>query len=279
MYRNVVVCDLDGCLSDDRWRRHWLPAVGAADDDYDAYHEHHLADKPVPGVADELMRDLRGSSTGTSTQENYLLIVTARPEKYRRTTQQWVRDELPGVKFTVLMRPPECTFHSPALKQWLIAQWLSQHSHRADGWTRVIAAYDDRQDVLDAYPISDDRKKLRTLPYGSPETPSGLLAKAQAVRDAAMDVPAILQSMASTFQARNAVYGSNYMNVAPVIKVLWPDGVPSALVTTTAWHLFELIVVKMTRFAVSGLRHRDSIHDIAVYAAMIEAIIAKEERL
>lgn len=87
----------------------------------------------------------------------------------------------------------------------------------------------------------------------------------------------ILASGANTFRDRQAVYGSNYRTVAPAVAALFPDGVPSALVTTDAWHLFELIMVKLSRFAISNLTHKDSIHDTMVYAAMIEAILMEKE--
>jgi len=38
------------------------------------------------------------------------------------------------------------------------------------------------------------------------------------------------------------------------------------------WHLFELLIVKLTRFANQSFGHQDSIHDAAIYAAMIESI-------
>ncbi len=92
-------------------------------------------------------------------------------------------------------------------------------------------------------------------------------------KDAAM----ILDQMADTFRQRNAVYGDNYRMVAKLVKVLFPDGVPSELVVTDQWHLFELKLVKLSRFAISGLTHIYSIHDDAVYAAMIESILHEKE--
>lgn len=94
-------------------------------------------------------------------------------------------------------------------------------------------------------------------------------------KDAAM----ILDQMADTFRQRNAVYGDNYRMVAKLVKVLFPQGVPSELVVTDQWHLFELKLVKLSRFAISGLTHIDSIHDDAVYAAMIESILHEKETL
>ncbi len=89
----------------------------------------------------------------------------------------------------------------------------------------------------------------------------------------------LLAKMAETYRERNAVYGDNWRTVGQVMLSLYPDGVH--LDTAKAfneWHLFELIVVKLTRFANSGRTHADSIHDIAVYAAMIEAAILEKEK-
>lgn len=86
----------------------------------------------------------------------------------------------------------------------------------------------------------------------------------------------VLQEMADTYRERNAIYGSNFKMVAPLVAVLFPDGVPPELVTTHQWHLFELKLVKLSRFAISNLTHVDSIHDDAVYSAMIEAILREK---
>ena len=89
----------------------------------------------------------------------------------------------------------------------------------------------------------------------------------------------ILAEMADTFRERSKVYGDNYKRVGDVMSAVFPEGV--MLVTPedfNVWHLFELMVVKMTRFANSSLTHEDSIHDLAVYAAMVESLIRKEKQ-
>jgi hypothetical protein len=86
----------------------------------------------------------------------------------------------------------------------------------------------------------------------------------------------ILQKMADTFRERNGVYKDNYKMIAPMVKAMFPEGVPPELVTTEHWHLFELILVKLARFASTNLTHIDSIHDAAIYSAMIEAILSTE---
>ncbi len=87
----------------------------------------------------------------------------------------------------------------------------------------------------------------------------------------------VLQEMADTYRERNAVYGDNFKNVGPVIKAMFPDGIRFKTADDlTKWHLFELLVVKLTRFANSGLLHVDSILDAGVYAAMIKQCIDEQ---
>lgn len=87
----------------------------------------------------------------------------------------------------------------------------------------------------------------------------------------------ILHEMAETYRERNKVYGDNYKMVGKLMAVLFPNGVPPELVVQPHFHLFELKLVKLSRFAISNLTHHDSIHDDAVYSAMIESIISNGE--
>lgn len=84
----------------------------------------------------------------------------------------------------------------------------------------------------------------------------------------------ILAAAAETFRERNGVYKDNALVVGKVMEALFPKGV--ALKTEEdyhIWHLFEILIVKLTRFTNSGMHHEDSIHDLMVYAAMIEPLI------
>jgi hypothetical protein len=88
----------------------------------------------------------------------------------------------------------------------------------------------------------------------------------------------ILGEMADTYRERNKVYGDSWRKVGAVLAALHPDGVTlKTQADHELFHNWSLIVVKMARFATSGLTHRDSIHDAAVYAAMIESIINEKE--
>ena len=88
----------------------------------------------------------------------------------------------------------------------------------------------------------------------------------------------ILKEASKTFLDRNKVYGDNYKSVGRVMKALFPNGVNLKTEEDfNTWHLFELVIVKITRFANSNLKHKDSIHDTAVYSAMIESLIKEDK--
>lgn len=86
----------------------------------------------------------------------------------------------------------------------------------------------------------------------------------------------ILHAMAETFLERNAVYKDNVSMVGELLSVLHPSGVTiDSAAQHELFHLWSLLIVKLSRFATSDLKHIDSIHDAAVYAAMIESVLHK----
>jgi len=237
-----VIFDLDGCLSDDRWRRKLIDRERLF---FTAYHDACTKDEPINKryVHEAVLKGYQ------------LVIVTGRPISYLRQTEEWLKKHFRSFPFgfKILMRPEGNHDPAPALKTFLISQNLK--------WTDIVMAYDDRQDVLDAYRDKHLFNVAMLNPYGDVDS-----------------VSQILHHMAETFTDRNKVYRDNYLRVGPVMKALFGTDIPSELVVSDRWHLFELIVIKLTRFATSELSHTDSIHDIAIYAAMIEADIKRSEK-
>lgn len=83
----------------------------------------------------------------------------------------------------------------------------------------------------------------------------------------------VLQKMAATYEERQQQYGEAYLMTGKVLQVLFPDGIVlSSESEFNKWHLLDQIVAKLCRYAMSGKTHADSVHDIAVYAAMIESM-------
>lgn len=85
----------------------------------------------------------------------------------------------------------------------------------------------------------------------------------------------ILEEAADTFRQRNAVYGDNFLRVGNMMAAMFPDGL--TLKTQQEWnraHMLLMAVVKQSRYATNWGKggHKDSIHDAAVYCAMLEMI-------
>lgn len=256
----AAIFDLDGCVSCDCRRRPFLPAEGSEDGAYHVYHQ-GLANDEAKNIGLIYTHIVRG---------DHLLFITARPERYIGDTLAWLKEIIGQPdRFALLMRPNGDRRPSAQLKVDLLLEWLRDAKASA---ADVVAAYDDRRDVLDAYAaFGIPKERLHHItccePEEEPRDPVVFSHKPQTADE-------ILTAMAATYKERNAVYGDNFRTVAPTIAALFPKGVPSELVTTDRWHLFELIIVKLSRFAQSNLTHTDSIHDAGVYAAMIEADIS-----
>ena len=83
----------------------------------------------------------------------------------------------------------------------------------------------------------------------------------------------ILTEAAETFRQRNKVYGDNYLRLAKAAAAMFPAGL--TLKTEDDWvrlYFFLAAITKLSRYATNWpTGHRDSIHDAAVYSAMLEA--------
>lgn len=256
-----VVCDIDNCLSNDEWRIPliaWhLPIEGGR---YDTYHAMCGSD-----TVNLRLSPLLGKAQSQGCRIAYF---TARPQSVRGKTLDWLKRHNCFAEDSLLfMRGNDDHRPSRQLKEAMLDSLLDpNHSWVEDGDEAVVAmAYDDRVDVVAMYAsrrIPTELVRIHDTCAYKPPPPR---------ETTAADV---LSAMADTFRERNKVYGSNYLMVSKLVKVMFPDGVPPGLVETDHWHLFELKLVKLSRFAISGLTHIDSIHDDAVYAAMIEAILS-----
>ena len=88
----------------------------------------------------------------------------------------------------------------------------------------------------------------------------------------------VLEKMAETFRNKNGQYKDNAVAVGRIMAILHKDGITlSTPEDFEIFHLWALVIVKLTRFANSDLHHIDSIHDAAIYLAMIEDFLSKED--
>lgn len=143
-----VIFDLDGCLSDDRHRRHLLPGKDAryhyhkVGYDYGPYHLRCNLDPVVE----------RGLSRFSACVQAYggadnILFVTGRPESVRAKTEKWIARELGcpvPASDRLLMRPDGDETSAAELKVDLLVDF-------GYAGNDFDLAFDDRQDVLAAY--------------------------------------------------------------------------------------------------------------------------------
>lgn len=276
-----AIFDLDNCLSDDEHRVQHIDWSKTGNDRWTKYHDMCMLDKVNPQAASLLRMHVA--------EEHGILFITGRPEAYQSKTVDWISRNFAGLLFSLRMRPNDNVQASAALKADLLRLWLSDRGVHA---SQVVAAYDDRADILRVYRALGVRKtrQLRCHDLDAfAEKCAGTSAcectacdtqkswPVQGAKPVAKMVPEILRAAAQTFEERNGTYGSNFEMVPKLVDVLFPDGVPSRLVHDPRWHLFELMLVKLSRFAIQQLSHQDSIRDLTVYAAMVEALIPKEE--
>lgn len=301
MKPKAIIFDLDNCLSDDRDRIKLIDWTQSnMDRRYETYHS--FCEQDRFHLANFLFG--LGSVIEPEAPVPEILCVTARPVSVLARTEKWLRQHLFGraPSWRLFMRRTGDSRSSVELKRAITESLMIDYD--------ILHAFDDRTDVVEMYqelgleasvlkihdqcamtpPLQIESARLTgneviqldcAVPSGvwKPEEPAPLSATEDGIAGgAAAAVPGILEAAAKTFRERNAVYGSNYEMVGPIMAILFPKGVPVELLRHDAFHLFELIIVKLSRLAISGLTHKDSAHDTAVYAAMIESIIQRNQQ-
>lgn len=236
----IAIIDIDNCIADDSHRLHLIDeSIEDLDERYGAYHHQMFLDRPHNKEIIERHTDYG----------DHICFVTSRPERYRETTWKWLTMHFDIPHGTSLfMRPEGNHDHSHILKPAL----LSLHNIHVSA---VNCAYDDRQEVLDAYVAMGIKNVQRVTVYDD------------------VGVPRTLRKAAKTFEQRNAVYGDSYKSFGKVMMALFPNGLE--LDTVDEWNragVLFMMVSKLMRYAVQFEHggHQDSAHDLCVYSAMLE---------
>jgi hypothetical protein len=306
----LAVFDIDGCLSDDRHRLHLLPEKdgNTPHEAYDAYNELAPSDPPIPSG----FLALQGLITRYRGCDFRVLFLTARPVKYRQQTEVWLGKEgvanlKEPIRAETWMRPNGDFQTSPDLKIDLLSSYIEKLIGEGND-VEVVAAYDDRIDVLSAYAakgltcyrsnvksgvycyhsgasprifregdlmLTDIGRPVKPALNGHSKEDSMPAATASASPELA-EIAGIFDQMSATLRSRSADYGYNASKVADMLAVMFPNGVTlKTAADFEMWHLFELNIVKLTRFVNSGLKHKDSIHDGSIYGGFVERLTEK----
>lgn len=289
----ISIFDLDGTVVDDSWRRSYLPTPDATPEQrevaFSKYHDLATQDRPHVLGGQRLREAIEAG--------HFIMFVTARPVKYKdRTVDTLTRlfstEERPfesGIHYAIVMRQHDDTRDSVALKR----EMFNAVGAFAGEEKKVVAAYDDRIDVCEMYAetgvdtfcvyrehmtqvaadgtekvvMAQDIDYVFSKPHPIPPQATAPERTATTGERAAEK----LQRAIDTLMDRQRNYGDAYPRSAEVMRVLLPEGV--TLRTQDDFRMFmmfSILVGKITRFAASGLRDLDSVHDLINYAAFCE---------
>lgn len=128
----------------------------------------------------------------------------------------------------------------------------------------------------ETYSLGDTTHDMDTselLPHT--ESIPNFLRKENAVMGDQSAIPVILDEARDTFRDRNAAYGASYKRYGALLLALFPEGgIPAITTEEDANRLAALMdcAGKLHRYANNFANggHKDSAHDLIVYAAMLE---------
>lgn len=132
----LIILDLDNCISDDEWR---IPLIDWTQrDPIRRYAKYHAA-APADECGNRHLFEGRAAA-----------VFTARPECYRAQTATWLREKGVPVRH-LFMRPMRDHRPSRLLKMAQLARLLSAYRVTGPPSELIVAAYDDRADVVQMY--------------------------------------------------------------------------------------------------------------------------------
>lgn len=130
----AVIWDLDGTLSDDRARAHFVEVEKGRTRDWKSYFDAIGSDPPI-AASMEVLHALRAAG-------NRVVFLTGRPEHTRRTTERWLRANGLTDYDRLLMRPPGDDRPSGHFKVDEVAKLRREY--------QLVCAFEDRIDVAEA---------------------------------------------------------------------------------------------------------------------------------
>jgi len=130
----AVIWDLDGTLSDDRARAHFVEVEKGRKRDWKSYFDAIGEDPPI-AASMEVLRALHAAG-------NRVVFLTGRPEHTRRTTERWLKANGLTEYDRLVMRPVGDLRRSGDFKVSEVARLRREYE--------IVCAFEDRIDVADA---------------------------------------------------------------------------------------------------------------------------------
>jgi hypothetical protein len=93
-------------------------------------------------------------------------------------------------------------------------------------------------------------------------------------RDTTRAISGNLEQALKTFQERGEAYGPSYLQYGEIMSSLFPEGINlQSIEDINRFGLLSMITIKLTRYCNQwDVPHKDSIHDLGVYAFMLEGV-------
>ncbi|HET7321142.1 MAG TPA: HAD family acid phosphatase [Longimicrobiaceae bacterium] len=148
----AAVWDLDGTLSDDRARAHYVEVERGERPDWDSYFDAVDEDAPI-AASIEVLNALRANGV-------HIVFLTGRPEFTRPKTERWLKANGLDEYDVLLMRPEGERRHAGRFKVDQISRLREQYE--------VVCAFEDRMDVAEQLRLSG----LPVFLYGAGHQPA-----------------------------------------------------------------------------------------------------------
>jgi len=251
----AIIVDLEGTLSNHGYRKYFLK-----DNHFDAYIEEFINDELNVSAYDEIQKFIMEN------QIKNIILLTAKSESQREDVKKWLKKN--NIINTWNLTPDKIIMRPETDQSLTSAQFknkiLNEHLHKYE----IVGAWDDKETVCTMYYhncipyirhviISDERIK--------PSMPSPV---------------DFLKMATQTFKDRDKLYGSSYKTFGQLGIALFPQGLN--LKTEKDFERFgilNMILSKLHRYAHNFTEqgHADSLIDLSVYAAMLNALDYEDE--
>ena len=280
----VVFCDIDGTISDDRHRAdvlqantpssafvsQWLPEL------FDKYHSGLTDDPAYYQVVRFLLQ---------TEHPRRVIFITARTEKWRAKTEQWLMVHCPLIwdhrETNLYMRGNGDARLNVTVKAEHIREYLEAHGLTQEA-AKIIIDNDER--VLRSLGLLYPKAKLlqaingKLVDWKNNPSPTDQPETADE-RPQPATVDEALRRLADIYLDRSKLYGDNYKKFGALMLALqnFVPGGKFPTETVDDWNRLGLLVlkaVKLSRYCANYKDggHSDSLDDEAVYTQMLNEI-------
>lgn len=141
--KRAIIFDIDGTLSNNKHRQHWLEGEKK---DWDAFYAEMDKDAPNEPVVLLCKAVIEYVYRSSETDELRVFVFTGRPENYREKTEEWLKENLKWCYHLITLRMRPAGDHRPdyQVKQEML------DSLKAEGY-EVLFTVDDRKQVVDMW--------------------------------------------------------------------------------------------------------------------------------